>query len=158
MNTAGKEFARKFTNALPDLQLHTAIHRRIEDMLEDWASEHPNLRGSFIGREVDPAYFQTIDGAREAAGRPKLQGLAIEGETLFEFVAFAHGIRKDATELSSIVQLSETWVEAKADEPFTYRVELIHNFGAATILMATKCEGQDLAQEFVGRFKYLRGF
>ena len=77
---------------------------------------------------------------------------------MFEFIAFAHGLRKDVVELSSIVQLQETWVETKPEEPFLYRVELIHAFGAATILTASKGESQDSAQEFVGRFKYLRGW
>ena len=35
---------------------------------------------------------------------------------------------------------------------------LLHGFGAATILTASKGEAQDLAQEFISRFKYLRGW
>ena len=157
-NTAGREFARKFSNILPELQLQTAIHRRIEDLLQDWGSEHPNLRGTYFGREVDPAYFSDVDNAPEAVSRPKLQGIAIEGEALHEFIAFAHGIRRDVVELGSIVHLQETWVETKPDEPFYYRVVLGHAFGASTILLAPKGEAQDAAQEFVGRFKYLRGW
>ena len=158
LNTAGREFARKFTNILPELQLQQSIHKRIEDQLDDWSAEHPNLRASYFGREVDPSYFHGLDSAPEAASRPNLQGLAIEGENLYEFVAFAHGLRKDVVELGSIVHLHETWIETRPEEPFLYRVELLHAFGAATILVASKGEAQDLAQEFVSRFKYLRGW
>jgi hypothetical protein len=157
-NSAGREFARKFTNILPELQLQMSIHRRIEDMLEDWAAEHPNLRGSYFGREVDAAYFAEMEGAPDAIARPKLQGLAIEGESLYEFIAFAHGLRRDVVELGSIVHLQETWVETRPEEPFAYRVVLGHTFGAATILTASKGDAQDSAQEFVSRFKYLRGW
>jgi hypothetical protein len=158
VNSPGREFARKFTNILPELQLQSGIHRRIENMLEDWSAEHPNLRGSYFGREVDPSYLAGVDGAPEALARPKLHGLAIEGEVLHEFVVFAHGIRKDVVELGSIAQLQETWVETKPDEPFLYRAELFHTFGASTILVASKGEAQDAAQEFVSRFRYLRGW
>lgn len=158
VNSAGREFARKFTNILPELQLQTSIHRRIEDILQDWSDAHPNLRGSYFGRDVDAAYFQGLDCAPDAATRPKLHGLAIGGEELFEFVAFAHGLRKDIVDLSSIVQLQETWIETKPEEPFVYKVQFLHAFGAATIIVAPTGEAQDAAQEFVGRFKYLRGW
>jgi hypothetical protein len=156
--TAAREFARRFNNTLIELQLQTGIHRRIENLVSDWAEQHANLRASFFSREVDESYFQNPDLPAEAITRPKLHALAIEGDHLYEFFAFAHGFRRDVVSLHSIVNIQELWLEPKAEEPFTYRVLLIHNFGSQTVLLATTGEGQDAAQEFIGRLKYLRGW
>jgi len=156
--TAGREFTRRFNNTLVELQLQTGIHRRIENLLNDFAQEHPNLRASYISREVDEGYFQTGQLPPEAMERPRLQGIAVDGERIFEFIAFAHGLWRDAADLRSIVQISETWLEPKPDQPFILRVLLLYNFQAATILYASTGEGQDQVQEFVARLKYLRGW
>src|SRR2546421_13119534 len=79
-STAGREFARRFTNALIELQLQTGIHRRIESYINDWSTEHPNLRATFISRELDSTYIQSDEFPPEALARPKLQSLAIAGD------------------------------------------------------------------------------
>ena len=73
----GREFARRFTNTLVELQLQAGIHRRIENFLNDWSAEHPNLRASYVSREVDAAYFQSEEFPPEALSRPKLHGIAV---------------------------------------------------------------------------------
>lgn len=156
--TPGREYVRRFNNTLVELQLQTGIHRRIENLLNDWAAEHPNLRASYMSREVDPGYFQDPEYPPDALARPKLQGLAVEGERLYEFVAFAHGLRRDVVDLRSIAQIQETWLEPKVDEPFVYRIALMHSFGAATVLLATTGETQDVAQDFLARLRYLKGW
>ena len=157
-SAVGRDFVRRFTNVLPELQLQAGIARRIENLLNDWSAEHGNLRGTYISREVDASYFQDRDMPPEALARPKLHALAIDGEHLFEFVAFAHGLRRDVVDLRSIAQIQETWLEPKPEDPFIYRVLLYHNFPAATVMLATTGETQDSAQEFVARLKYLRGW
>lgn len=156
--SAGREFARRFNNTLVELQLQTGIHRRIENILNDWSAEHPNLRGSYISREVDASYFADPECPPEAISRPKLHGIAIDGEKMFEFVAFAQGLRQDVVDLRSVVHVQETWLEPKPDEPFIYRVALFHTFPATTVLLATTGEQQDSVQEFVARLKYLKGW
>lgn len=156
--TAGREFARKFNNTLVELQLQTGIHRRIENLVSQFAEEHPNLRGSYIAREADESYYQMPDFPPEAITRPKLHGIAIENEHLFEFFAFHHGLRRDVVDLRSIVHIQETWLEPRPEQPFILRIALFHTFPAATVLFATTGETQDAAMDFVARLKYLRGW
>lgn len=158
INSPGREFARKFGNTLVELQLQGGIHRRIENLVNDWAAEHPNLRASYLSREVDASYFQGEDCPPEALSRPKLQGIAVEGDRMYEFVAFSHGFRRDVASLDSIVHVQETWLEPKPDEPFVLRVAFYHTFPAATILLATTGEQQDLIQDFLTRLRYLKGW
>lgn len=157
-NNPGREFARKFSNTLVELQLQAGIHRRIENLVNDWAAAHPNLRASYLSREVDASYFQSDDCPPEALSRPKLQAIAVEGDRMYEFVAFTNGFRRDITQIESIVHLQETWLEPKPDEPFVLRVAIYHAFPAATILLATTGEQQDLIQDFLTRLKYLKGW
>jgi len=157
-NTPGREFARKFNNTLVELQLQTGIHRRIENLMNDWAAEHPNLRASYISREVDAGYFQGEDSPPEALSRPKMQGIAVEGDRMYEFVAFAQGMRRDVAQLESIVHIQETWLEPKADEPFVLKVVLYHTFPAATVLLGSTGDQQDMIQDFLTRVKYLKGW
>lgn len=156
--TAGGAFARRFTNLLCELQLQTGIHHRAELLLEKFAMEHPNLRASYLSREVDDCYFEDPEIPEEARTRPRLQGLAIENDALFEFIAFARGLRCDTVALPSVVNIEETWIETKPDQPFFLRIKLHHSFPASTVLVASTGEGQDAAQEFVGRLRYLRGW
>ncbi|HLI47656.1 MAG TPA: hypothetical protein VKV18_03040 [Chthonomonas sp.] len=157
-NSSAALFVHRFKNGLYELQLSPGIFRRIEGLLEEFAQSHPNLRGSYLSHEVDPSYFS--DGAYgwEAVHRPRLQGLAIEGETLFEFLAFASGFRMHATPLESIVNIEELWMEPAPDKPFILRVCIYHSFPAATLLYAPTGETQEAAAAFVSRLKYLRGF
>lgn len=157
-HTVAREFVRRFRNRLPELQLSSGIHQRIEGILEEFAQAHPNLRGSYLSHEVDPSYFS--DGAYgwEAVSRPSLQGLAIEGENLFEFLAFANGFRMHATPLETVINVEEVWLEPAPNKPFILRVCLYHSFPATTLLYATSGEMQEAATSFVGRLKYLRGF
>jgi hypothetical protein len=157
-NTPGREFARRFVNLLSELQLQQGIYRRIENLMGDWATEHPNLRASYLSREVDASYFEGDDCPPEAASRPRMQAIAVEGERMYEFVAFAHGFRRDVAELDSIVHIQETWLEPKPEEPFTLRVALYHTFPATTVLMASTGEQCDLIQDFLTRVKYLKGW
>jgi hypothetical protein len=156
--TAGREFARRFNNILCELQLQPGIQRRIENLLGEFAEEHPNLRASYVSREVDESYFPVDEFPPEVLARPRLHGIAVEGEQMFEFVAFAHGLRRDTVSLNSIAHIQETWLEPKVDEPFVLRVTLYHNFPAATVLLATTGEAQDAVQDFLSRLKYLRGW
>src|SRR5262249_4905231 len=134
------------------------IYRRIENLVNAFAEEHANLRSSYISREVDESYYQMPDFPSEAITRPKLHGIALENDRLYEFFAFQHGLRRDVVDLRSIVHIQETWLEPKVDQPFILRISLFHDFPAMTVLFATTGEGQDAAQEFVGRLKYLRGW
>jgi hypothetical protein len=156
--TAGREFARRFTNTLCELRLPTGIHQRTERLLSEFAEEHPNLRGSYISRAVDESYFSDGSCGWEAVARPKLQGIAIEGENLFEFLAFANGLRSHTTPLNSIMNIEELWLETAPEQPFTLRVCLYHSFPATTILYAPDGETQEAAVSFLRRLKYLRGF
>ncbi len=158
VNTSGREFARRYTNTLVELQLQTGIHRRIENLLNDWSAEHPNLRASYISREVDASYFQDDDCPPQALSRPKLQGIAVEGDRMYEFVAFAHGLRRDVAQLDSIIHIQETWLESKPDEPFTLRAALYHTFPATTVILGTTGEQTDMIQDFLTRVKYLKGW
>lgn len=155
---AGKEFARRFANLLCELRLQTGIHKRIETILRDFAEEHPNVRASYIARSVEESYFSDGACGWEAAARPKLQGLAIENEHLFEFLAFAHGLRMHTTPLNTIMNVEELWLETAPEHPFVLRVCLYHSFPATTILLAPDGESQDAALSFLRRLKYLRGF
>lgn len=156
--TAGREFARKYGNLLCELRLQAGIHQRIEKLLAEFAEAHPNVRASYISRDVDESYFSDGSCGWEAAARPKLQGLAIEGEHLFEFLAFANGARMHTTPLSSVMNVEELWMEAAPDQPFVLRVCLYHSFPATTILYAPTGDSQDAAVSFLRRLKYLRGF
>ncbi len=156
--SAGKEFARRFHNLLYELRLQVGIQQRIERILNEFAEVHPNLRGSYLSRSVDESYFSDGSCGWEAAARPKLQGLAIEGDKLFEFLAFAHGIRIHTTPLETIMNVEEIWLETAPEQPFLLRVCLYHSFPATTILYAPDGESQEAALAFLERLKYLRGF
>ena len=67
-------------------------------------------------------------------------------------------MRRDVTDLRSIIHIQEVWLEPKPEEPFVYRVALYHDFSSATMLLATSGEAQDSAQNFIARLKYLRGW
>jgi hypothetical protein len=155
--SAGRDFARRFTNMLCELRLQPGIHNRIELLLDEFADAHPNLRGSYLSRHVDHTYFSDGSCGWEADAKPKLQGLALEGENLFEFIAFTNGIRLHSTPVSSIMSVEELWLETAPDEPFALRICLIHSFPATTILTAPDGDGQDSAVAFSHRLKYLRG-
>jgi len=157
-SSAAREFAQRYRNILCELQLQVGIHRRIETILDAFADEHPNLRASYISREVDECYFGEGQLPAEALARRRLQGLAVERDTLHEFLAFAHGLQRDTVDLSSIVRVEETWLEPRPDEPFVLRVRLHHAFGACTVLLASTGEGQDAARAFADRIRYLRGW
>lgn len=87
-----------------------------------------------------------------------MQGIAIEGEHLFEFLAFSHGVRIHTTPLQTIMNVEELWLETAPDQPFVFRVCLYHSFPATTILYAPDGDSQDAAVAFITRLKYLRGF
>jgi hypothetical protein len=157
-NTAGREFSRKISNSLYELQLQTGIHQRIESLISDFADEHPNLRASYFSREVDEAYFPSTEYSPEVLARPSMQALAVEGNQLYEFILFAQGFRRDIVELNSIMHIQEIWLEPDPARPFLLRVSLFHNFSARTILLASTGEGQDAIQEFIARLRYLRGW
>jgi hypothetical protein len=156
--TAAREFVRRYTNLLCELRLQTGIRQRIETMLNEFAEVHPNLRASYISRDVDESYFNDGSCGWEAAARPKLQGLAIEGENLFEFLSFTNGLRTHTTPLNSIVNVEELWLETAQDQPFVLRISLYHSFPATTLLYAPNGETQEGARAFLQRLKYLRGF
>ena len=158
INTAGREFARRYINILCELRLQPGIRQRVELIMSDFADEHPNLRASYISREVDEAYFPVNDFPPEALTQPSLQGLALEGEQLYEFISFSQGLRTEVMDLNSIVDIQEVWLEPKQDLPFLLRISILHRFPAATILIANSGEAQDMAREFIGRLKYLRGW
>jgi hypothetical protein len=107
---------------------------------------------------VDDTYFQDGHCPPEALSRPRLQGIAVENETLYEFIAFAHGLRRHTLDMRAIVDIQEVWLEPKPDLPFIYRVSIYYTFPAVTTLLALTGETQDLAQDFVARLKYLRGW
>jgi hypothetical protein len=155
--TAGREFARRFTNTLCELRLPTGIHQRIERLIGEFAEEHPNLRASYISRSVDESYFNDGSCGWEATARPKLQGVAVEGENLYEFLAFANGFRSHSTPLSTVMNIEELWLETAPEQPFTLRVCFYHSFPATTILYAPDGESQEAAVSFIRRVKYLRG-
>jgi hypothetical protein len=154
----GREFARRVNNIACELQLQTGIHHRIERFMEDFAVEHPNLRASYIAREVDESYFQDGFCPPEAAARPALHALCIEGENLYEFVLFAHGFRRDVVDIRSIAQIQETWLEPEKEKPFIFRATLYYTYPSITILRASTGESQDAAQEFLSRLRYLKGW
>lgn len=154
----GKEFARKYNNYLCELRLQTGIHQRIEKIVTEFSEEHPNVRASYVSRHVDESYFSDGACGWEAAARPKLQGLALEGEHLFEFLAFANGLRTHVTPLQTIMNVEELWMETAPEQPFMLRICLYHSFPATTILTAPDGESQDAAVAFLRRLKYLRGF
>jgi hypothetical protein len=156
--TAAREFARRYSNLLCELRLQTGIRQRIETLLTEFVEAHPHLRASYISRDVDESYFSDGSCGWEAAARPKLQGLAIEGENLFEFLAFTNGLRTHTTPLNSIMNVEELWLETSPDQPFMLRVCLYHSFPATTLLYAPTGETQDCARVFVQKLKYLRGF
>ena len=153
----GKDFARRFVNMLCELRLQVGIQNRIEKLLGEFANEHPNVRGCYISRNVDASYFSDGSYGWEADAKPKLQGLAIEGENLFEFIAFTNGLRMHTTPLSSIMNVEELWLETAPDAPFTFRICMFHSFPATTILTAPDGDSQDAAVAFAQRLKYLRG-
>ena len=154
----GKDFARRFTNMLCELRLQPGITNRIEKLMSEFADEHPNLRGTYMSRHVDPTYFSDGSYGWEADAKPKLQGLALEGENLFEFIAFTNGMRFHTTPLQTIMNIEEVWLESAPDEPFLFRVCLHHSFPATTILTAPEGDSQDAAVAFIQRLRYLRGF
>jgi hypothetical protein len=156
--TPGREFARRFINTLCELHLQQGIHRRIETIANDFAMEHPNVRAMYVSREVDDCYFEDPLLPPGAAARPRMHGIAIDGEQLYEFVAFSHGLRTDVVGLSSIVSIEETWTEPSPETPFVFRVVMTHTPAGATVLLATTGEMQDAVRDFVGRIKYLKGW
>ncbi len=156
--SAGKDFARRYSNMLCELRMQPGIQNRIERLMAEFAEEHPNVRGSYLSRHVDPTYFSDGSCGWEAEARPKLQGLAIEGENLFEFIAFTNGIRLHTTPISTIMNVEEVWLEAAPEEPFACRICLYHSFPANTILTAPDADSQDSAAVFLQRLRYLRGF
>ena len=156
--TAGRDFARRYANTLYELQLQRGIHNRIELLLNEFAEAHPNLRATYLSRYVDESYFSDGSWGWEAAARPKLHGLAVDGENLFEFLAFAGGVRAHSAPLDTIVNVEETWLEPAPEQPFVFRVFFHHNFPATTILYAPDGDSQDAAVAFARRIKYLRGF
>ncbi len=156
--TAGREFARRFCNLLVEIRLQAGIHKRIEKVIGDFAEEHANLRASYISRDVDDSYFNDGSCGWEAAAKGKIQGLAIEGDKMYEFLAFSNGLRMHATPLDTVMNVEELWLESGPSQPFAFRVCLYHSFPATTILTANSGEGQDAAVSFVQRLKYLRGF
>src|SRR5438477_10476394 len=130
--TGGREFARRFSNILCELQLQQGIFRRADQLIAEFAEEHANLRGSYLSREVDESYFPPSQFPPDAVARPKLQGIALDNDKMYEFVAFAHGLRRDVSDIRSIVHLQETWLEPKPEEPFVVRVAIYHTFPAVT--------------------------
>ena len=126
--TPTREFGRRFRNLLCELRLQPGIHQRIETLLTEFTEAHPNLRASYLSRDVDDSYFSDGSCGWEASARPKLQGIAIEGETLYEFLAFANGLRMHATPLNTIMNVEELWLEPAADQPFVLRACLFHSF------------------------------
>ena len=157
-HAAGREFVRRFRNLLCELRMQPGIHQRAETLLTEFAEAHPNLRASYLSRDVDESYFSDGSCGWEANARPKLQGLAIEGETLFEFLAFSNGLRMHATPLNTIMNVEELWLEPAPEQPFVFRACLFHSFPATTILTALHPESQESAIAFLQRLKYLRGF
>ncbi len=155
---AARDFGRRFRNLLCELRLQPGIHQRIETLLTEFAEAHPNVRASYLSRDVDESYFSDGSCGWEASARPKLQGIAIEGETLYEFLAFANGLRMHATPLNTIMNVEELWLEPAADQPFVLRACLFHSFPATTILYAPHPDTQEAAIGFLQRLKYLRGF
>jgi len=155
--TAGAEFARKFCNHLAELRLQPGIHHRIERLIKEFSEVHPNLRGSYLSRHVDPKYFEEGVYGWEAGVRPKLHALALSGDHLHEFIAFSNGFRRSSTPLETISSVEEVWLEAAPDSPFTYTASLTHSFPSVTLLYAPEPEGQDAAALFIDRIKYLRG-
>ena len=156
--SAGKDFVRRYINMLCELRLQPGIHNRIEKLMGEFAEEHPNIRGSYLSRHVDPSYFSDGSCGWEAEAKPKLQGLAVEGENLFEFISFTNGIRFHTTPLSSVMNIEELWMETTPEAPFTFRICLFHSFPATTLLPAPDGDSQDSAVMFAQRLKYLRGF
>ncbi len=158
VTTAGAEFARRFSNALIELRLGPGIHHRIERLMREFSEIHPHLRGSYLSRTPDPKYFEDGTFGWEANARPKLHALAISGDHLHEFMAFAGGFRKSATPLETLLSVEETWIETASDAPFVYSAAFTHSFPSVTTLYAPDPEGQEAAAGFVDRIKYLRGW
>lgn len=153
-----REFTRRFSNLLCELRLQNGIHQRIETLLNEFADAHPNPRAIYLSRDVDESYFSDGSCGWEAAARPKLHGIAIEGENLFEFLAFSNGIRMHVTPLASIVHIEELWLETAPEQPFVLRVCCYHSFPATTVLYAPNPDSQEAAVAFIQRLKYLKGF
>ena len=156
--TASWEFARRYSNLLCELRLKTGIKHRIETILTEFVEIHPDLRASYVSRDVDESYFSDGSCGWEAAARPKLHGLAIEGENMYEFLAFSNGLRTHCTPLTSIMNIEELWLETAPDQPFVLRISLYHSYPATTVLYAPTGETQDAARAFLQRLKYARGF
>lgn len=156
--TAAQDFAKKFTRQLDELTLSPGIRLRMERLLVDFSDTHPNLRASYISRSVDESYFSDGECGWEASARPQLHGLAIEGTTLFEFIAFTNGFRQHSTPIETVINIEELWLEPLPEQPFVLRVSLYHSFPATTILYAPTGETQDTAMAFAARLKYLRGW
>ncbi len=156
--SAGREFARRFANLLHELRLQPGIQRKAEVLLDEFADAHPNLRASYLSRDVDESYFSDGACGWEAGARPKLQAMAIEGETLFEFLAFSQGLRMHATPLQTVMHVEELWLEPAPQQPFVLRCCLYHSFPATTLLCASTGESQEALHNFLVRLKYLRGF
>lgn len=155
---AGREFARRFSNLLVELGLQTGIRRRTEEIVAEFADEHPNIRAFYISRDVDETYFSDGSCGWEAGSRPKLQGIAIENDKMYEFLAFSQGLRTHCTPLETIMNVEELWLETTPSQPFVLRICMYHSFPATTILYAPDGESQDAAVSFLRRLKYLRGF
>lgn len=154
----GKAFARRFCNLLCELQLQPGIYRRIERIIQDFGIDKPMLRAVYISRYVDPSYFAEEAYGAQAAERPQLQALVIEGRNLHEFIAFHHGFRSHITPISTVVNIEETWLEPEPAQPFVFRACLYHSFPAATILYAPDGDLQEYAMQFLDSMKNVRGF
>ncbi|HLK55659.1 MAG TPA: hypothetical protein VKU00_03795 [Chthonomonadaceae bacterium] len=154
----GREFTRKFTNTLCELRLSMGIAQRIEKLLEEFAEEHPSPRGTYISRNVDDSYFNDGSCGWEATAKPKLHGLVLESDKIYEFLAFANGLRTYVSPLETVMNIEELWLEPGPNQPFILRACLFHSFPATTILYAPDGESQDAAVAFLRRVKYLRGF
>ena len=154
----GQEFVRRFTNLLCELRLTPGIHKRSERILADFAAEHPNLRAAYVSRHVDESYFSDGSCGWQASAGPKLQGIAADENHLYEFLAFAHGLRMHTTPLSTVMNIEELWLESSPKEPFTFRAIFYHSFPATTLIYAPDGESQEAAVSFLRRLKYLRGF
>ena len=157
-STSAREFVRRFTNLLCELRLPVGISQRIEKLMAEFAEEHPSLRAIYISRSVDDSYFSDGSCGWEAVAKPKLQGLAVDGDRIYEFLAFANGLRTYVSPLETVMNVEELWLEPAPDQAFVLRICLYHSFPATTILYAPDGESQDAAVSFVRRLKYLRGF
>ena len=156
--TAGGEFARRFLGMMDRLKLTPGIHYRAERLMKEFGENNAHLRGHYLSRSADPRYFADGEFGWEAAARPQLHGLAISGDQLYEFVAFANGFRRHVTPLDTVIGIDEIWLETAPNEPFAYQASLTHSFPSVTGLYALESDSQESALDFIERVKYLKGW